>query len=67
MGQHYKFSPALITPFSANAPLNKLAANLPNTIGKNPPFCYFASFLIVSLIPLLNNPDSSNDSSTLLG
>ena len=35
-----------------------LAVNGPNNIGWNPPFCFFASFLVVSLITFVNNPDS---------
>ena len=56
-------SPALITPHSTprNEILNILAANVPNKIGRNPPFCYFISFLIVSLIPFISNLDSSSD------
>ena len=34
---------------------------MPNNILKNPPFCYFASFLIVSLMPFINNPYFSRD------
>ena len=36
---------------------NKLAPNIPNNLVKNPPFCSFASFWIVSLTQ--NNPESS--------
>ena len=68
MGHYYKFSPALITPssslitpFPVNAFLNILAANFPNNVGINPPFYSSASFLNVSLIPFINNPDSSRD------
>ena len=32
---------------------------MPNNILKNPPFCLFASFLIVSLTPYINNPGNS--------
>ena len=67
MGQHKKFSPALITPspalitpFPVNALPNKLSANVPNNIGRNPPFCSFLSFLIVSLTPFTSNPDFSS-------
>ena len=38
---------------------NKLAPNVPNSILRNPPFCSFASFLIVSLFN--NIPKSSRD------
>ena len=54
-------SPVLITPLPANIFPNILAANVPNNILRNPPFCAFASFLIVSLTPFNNNPESSKD------
>ena len=54
-------SPALITPRPANAFPNILAANVPNNIERNPPLCSLASFLIVLLIPFINNYDSSSD------
>ena len=41
---------AWITPFPANTFPNKAAANVPNMLRK-PPFCSFASFLIVSPKP----------------
>ena len=51
MEQHQKLSsalttpsPALITPFLVNALPNELAANVPNNIGRDPPFYSFASF-----------------------
>ena len=34
---------------------------MPNSILRNPPFCSFALFLIVSLTPSNNNPESSRD------
>ena len=34
---------------------------VPNNIGRNPPLSYFASLLIVSLIPFISKPDSSRD------
>ena len=34
---------------------------MPDNIPRNRPFCYFASFLIVSLTPFINKPDSSSD------
>ena len=52
---------ALITAFPVNALPNKLAANVPNKIERSLPFCYFVSFLIVSLILCISNPDSSSD------
>ena len=54
-------SPALITPFPVNALPNILAANVPNNIGRSPPFYSFASFLIISLILFISNHDSSSD------
>ena len=38
---------------------NKLAPKVPNNIMRNPPFCSFASFLIVRLTPFVNEPDYS--------
>ena len=68
MGQHYKFSPALIVhslalipPLPVNALPNILAANVPYNIPRNSPFCSFDLFLIFSLIPFNNNPYSSSD------
>ena len=40
----------MVTLFTVNALSNKLAANVPNSIGRNPPFCLFVLLLIVSLI-----------------
>ena len=54
-------SPALITPRPVYAFPNKLADNAPINIGQNPPFCSFASFLIVSLTPFISKPDFSRD------
>ena len=56
-----KPSIAVITPFPVNAFPNILAANIFNNIGRTPPFCSFGSFLIVSLIPFISNPDSLSD------
>ena len=65
MGLHQKFSPTLIDPSSAviiplpvNRFSNKLAPKVPNNIPKNPPFCSFALFLIVSLTPFINKAES---------
>ena len=73
MTRHYKFwpalivsSPALITPCPPNEFPNILGANVSNNIGRNLPFCYFASFLFVSLMPSINNPDSSSDLTTFI-
>ena len=38
--------PTLITTFPVNVVPNMLAANVPNNIGRNPPFLSFTSFLI---------------------
>ena len=43
-----------------------LAANVPNNIGRNSPFRSFASFLIVLLILVINNPDSLSDLTTFV-
>ena len=68
IGQHSKFSPALIVPSpDLIVPLpvkrfpNKIAPRGPNNIPRKPPFLSFASFLIVSLTPVINNPDSLRD------
>ena len=58
-------SPALITLLLVNALPNTLAANVPN-IGRNPLFCSFVSFLIVSLIPFTNNLDYTSDLTTFI-
>ena len=55
------FSPALIVPLHVNRFPNKLAPKVPNNIPINPPFCYLASSLIVSLTPFINNPNDSTD------
>ena len=44
-------SPSIINPF-----LNKLAANVTNSIGINPPL-----FILFSLMCFISNPDSSSD------
>ena len=68
MGRHKKFSPALIAPspplivpLPVNRFPNKLAPKVPNNIPRNPSFYSFASYLIVSLKPFIDNPDSSRD------
>ena len=48
-------SPAIIVSLSVHRFPNKLAVNVPNNILGNPPFCSFASFLIVSLRLLSKN------------
>ena len=40
---------------------NKKAANIPNSIPKMPPFCYFALFLFVLETRFINKPESSKD------
>ena len=57
---------ALIAPLLVNVFFNILTANVPNNTGRKPPFCYFSLFLIVSLIPFINNPDSSSDWTILI-
>ena len=66
MGVVIEFPPALIVPSPAlilrllvkRFP-NKLVPKVSNNIPTNPPFCSFASFLIVSLILFIRKPDSS--------
>ena len=53
--------PAHITPCPANAFPNILAANIPNSVGRNPPFVFFVSFLNVSLTSFMNKLDSFSD------
>ena len=52
-------SPALIVPLLVNRFPNKLAPYVPNNEQRK--FCFFASFLIVSLTPFIYKPDSSRD------
>ena len=52
---------ALTIAFRANIFANKLATNVPNNLLRNPLFCFFVSFLIVSLTPSNNNTESSRD------
>ena len=59
MRQHSKFSPAPIVALPVNRSLNKLAPEVPNNVSRTPPFCSFASFLIVLLTPFINKPDYS--------
>ena len=40
---------------------NKLTFNVPNSILRNLPFCFFASFRIVSLTLFNNRPECSRD------
>ena len=54
-------SPALIVLLHVNRFPNKLASYVPNNILRNPFFIYFASFLIVSLMPFIMKPDSLRD------
>ena len=54
-------SPVLTAPLPANRFPNKQAPKVSNSITKSSPFCYFASFLIVSITPCIYYPDSSSD------
>ena len=54
-------SPDTIVCLPANRFLNKPASNVPNNIPRNPPFCLFAAFLIVSLTAFINKLVSSSD------
>ena len=51
--------PALTIPFPVNKFPNKLTPTVPNNIIKNPPFCYFVSFSIVSVNPFKKILESS--------
>ena len=53
--------PALIVILPVNRFPNKLAPNVPNNILKNHPFCYFTSFVVVSLTPFINKLNSSSN------
>ena len=57
---YYSFT-CLYYALSVNVLPNMLAANVPNKIELNPPFCSFGSFLIDSLTPFISNHDSSSD------
>ena len=50
---------ALIVPLAFNTFPYKLAPKVPNSISIKPPFCYFASILIVLLTTYINKPDFS--------
>ena len=54
-------SPAPITPLPVNKFLNKLAPDVFNYVPTNQLLCSFALFLIVSLTPFINKPDSLRD------
>ena len=54
-------SPVLTVPLPANRFPNKQAPKVSNRISRNSPFCSCASFLIVSITPCINYPDSSSD------
>ena len=54
-------SPALITPLPANIFPNRLAPNVPHSILRKPLLCSLPSFIIVSLTPFNNIPESSRD------
>ena len=51
-----------IVPFSFKRFPNERAPKVPNNIPRNPPFCYFASFLIIPFTIFINNPNSLGDS-----
>ena len=51
----------LILPLPVNRFPNILAPNVPSNILRNPHFCSFASFLIVSLKPFINKSDLLRD------
>ena len=59
-------SPARTVPLSDNIFFNKVAPIVRHNMLKNPLFCYFASFPIVSLTHFINNSDSSRDLTTLM-
>ena len=59
-------SSVLIVPLPANRFPNKLAPKVPNNILKNPPFYSFASFLNVSLMPCIDEPESLKDLTTFI-
>ena len=59
-------SPALITPLPVNRFPNKVAPKVPINILRNPPFCSFASFLIVSLTYFINKHYSLRDLTTFM-
>ena len=50
-----------ILGFPANISPITLAAKITNILVRNPSFCYFASFLIVSLTVFISKPDSSSN------
>ena len=49
----------VVTTIPANTFPNNLALDVLHKMPRNPPFCYFVSFLIVLLKPFINKPDSS--------
>ena len=53
-------------PLLVNRFPNKLAPNVAHNILRNPPFCRFASFLIVSLTHFINKLDYSRDLITFI-
>ena len=54
-------SPAPIVLLPAYRFPIKLGPNAPNNIPRNPPFCFFASFLIILLTSFINKSDSPGD------
>ena len=59
MRRHFLIPPALTVPFPVNKFPNKDAPKVPNNILRNPPFCSFVSFLIVSVTPFNKTPEIS--------
>ena len=55
-----------IVPFSLKRFPNERAPKFPNNIPRNPSFCYFASFLIISFTIFINNPNSLRDSTIFI-
>ena len=64
MREHQKSWPNLIITLPAlNTPhlTKKLAFNVLNNMPRNPTFCSFVSFSIVSSTPVINKSESSSD------
>ena len=54
-------STTLLVLLTVNMFFNKVVPNVPNNMPRNLPFYSFAAFLIVSLTPFFNKPDSLSD------
>ena len=48
-------------PLPVNKFPDELSRNVPNKMLRKPLFCFFASFVIVSLTTSINKPNSSRD------